>query len=674
MLCSLILSFLYFEVLFYPNKYFGKEAEILAKIEDIEKKSDYYSIVDLDVYEINGKSVDYKFKLNYYGYSDSVDVGNVISFRSVIQDFDSTGDFDFRHFYTSRGFSAVCDATDIMLERTETPPSTYRFKEIRQKITSYASSLSNDYSGTLFGALLLGEKNALDGQLLLDFQRTGITHILALSGMHVAILMGALDRLLYILRIKKTVRIILGCTASFAFMALTGFPLSVVRAGLMLIISSVLYLITGSKDSITSLFISAALIFVVSPYAALDIGLWLSILATFGILMASEHLNREYNEDVGLKKFARAVYISVIFSLFSLCASSAISALSFNGTSFLSIFATLIFSILTELYVYLGIVVVLLCNVLPLGNLLINFASFIGTSVAYFADLPYIYASLESIAVKIAFVALCAVFALFAILDIKKKQRFIAIIALSYIIVSFITIGVNEMSKNDDKFLAYSNSGDRILIRSDGETLMFDSSSHKRSDAYYSNSILADEQVTEIDIYLLANYSAYLPDSLNILLKNYKVGKILLPLPRSDEEEKIAVETFKTVNQYRAEIGFYEDDKVLKFGEYEILVPVRAYMDNSFAFTFKHQNKEIYTYLSSGVLENTLYSDHLLLVSNKIIFGNYGTDYTYDFVIDDFDKKLSLAAIFDERVSFDFSYTGFEVPIIDNQTKVTIYD
>ncbi len=674
LLVSFLLSFFYFNYVFYPAEYIENEVTVIAKIDDIDIKNDNLSILDLNVLEIDNEDVDYKFKMNLYGDHDDITIGTVISFRTLIEAFESDKDFNFKTFYASRGYSAMCSASEINIVRVEDPHFLHRFSLIRKNIVGRASELSNGFAGSLFGALLLGEKDALDGQLLLDFQRIGISHILALSGMHVAILMGALDRILYLLKIRKNVRIILGCIASFVFMILTGFPLSVARAGLMLIISSVLFLITGAKDSITSLFVAVSVIFLFNPYASLDLGLWLSILATLGILSASDLINQKYSDEKGIRRALRYTYTSILFSLFALCASSALSSLSFNGTSVISIFATLIFSILTELYVYLGIIVLLFGNLMPLGNLLISFSSFISELAAKISDLPMIFGSLEFISIKIGFVLLFVLFILFLILNIKNKKKFVTVIALCYILMSILTVTLSDFSKHDDKFIAVSDKSDRLIVKSDGNTMLFDASLHTRTEAYFSNSVLTDEKITELDYYMVANYSNYLSDSLDIILKNTKVENVLLPLPQNGEEECIAIDCFKTINKYRTKPLFYYDDQITTVGEYEILVPYRAYRDNSFAFTFK-RNDKIYSYLSSGILENTPFAEELLYVSDKIVFGDYGTAYTYEYVIDEFDNKLTHVVIFDSKITFDLSYIEHDPPIIiRSNDNVVLYD
>ena len=56
-------------------------------------------------------------------------------------------------------------------------------------------------------------------------------------------------------------------------------------------------------------------------------------------------------------------------------------------------FATFVFSILTEIYVYVGIVVLLFGNIIPIGKILIIFERIISNSVGYLSELSFSYSS-----------------------------------------------------------------------------------------------------------------------------------------------------------------------------------------------------------------------------------------------------------------------------------------
>lgn len=674
LLISFLASHVYFNYVFYPTEYFEKDTKIIAEIENVDVKSESFAILDLKTRKIDSENESYKIKLNLYGYHNSVKVGNAIEFETKLKEFGTDSNFDFKQFYTSRGFSATADATDFKIVGTETSNLLYRFSQIRKSITEKAVKLSNAEAGSMLGALLLGERDILPNQVRLDFTRIGITHILSLSGMHVAILMGGLDRLLYLLRIKRTSRLLCGCFAAFIFMGLTGFPLTVCRAGIMLIISSLLFIITGSKDSVTSLFVSATLIITASPYAALDIGLWLSVIATLGILVAGEIMNEKYSDDRGIKRFIGGLKTSLIFSLFAVSSSAVISALSFSGVSAISIFSTLIFSVLVEAFVYLGIAVLLIGEVIPIGKLLIYVSDILYELAANLSDLPLIYGSVEFTIVKIAFISLCVAFALFAILDIKKRKLFIGGIATLFCIATVLSIGITELYKNDDVFVCFNDSSERILIKSNGESLLYDASQHRKADGYTSRQILSDSKICELDYYMIANYTDYTTDSIEIILTNFKVKKILLPVPRGKSEDESALEIWEKLSNFRTEAVFYSDTEIFCFGEYEILTPFRTNKETCFATTFK-RGEVIYTYFSSGILEYSPSAEELLYVSNSVIFGDYGTAYTKVKIIDEFSDKLKSAVIFDDKLYFDLKYAeGIYPKVYYPKQKHVIYD
>ncbi|MBQ9070263.1 MAG: ComEC/Rec2 family competence protein [Clostridia bacterium] len=660
LILSFFASFVYFTFIFYPNEFYSEDVTVEAKVVNLEENSEYSRALDLKTVSINGKRCNYNIKLYLYG-NDEIDVGDTIKFDTSISAMENGGSFNYKQYYTTRGFSATVTATSCEVTDSGSPPISYYITQFRKSICNRAARLSSESAGAMLGALLLGEREMLGGQVTLDFMRIGITHILSLSGMHVAMLMVGIDRLLYLFRVNKKWRVVLGMVACFLFMALTGFPLTVCRAGLMLIISSCVYLLTGCKDAITSLFLAAAVIILIYPYSAIDLGLWLSILATAGIILASEFMNEKYSEYVGFKKAARSIYASVIFSLFAIMSTYVIVALTFDTTSSLSVLSTMIFSPIIEIFVYLGIIVLLFGELIPIGKLLVLSERIIVKLAENFSEIPFAFASSSFIIVKAIFILLGAIFALFAVLKIENKKRFTVLMSVLFAITVILPVGLTESKKSDDSLIAFSGESDRIIVRSQGYALLFDASGYDVSEMYKACDALASEKIVDLDYYMVASYSGYLPDSLDVLLRNNAVSNVLLPMPRSYDEEEIAIQVFKTVNNYRTEVAFYEDRKLVNVGDVEILVPFRSYTEDALAVTFKHLDK-IYSYLSSGIMEYVPTSEELLYVSDTLIFGNWGEEYTYGKTIDEFGKTLKNVYVFDESINFDTENIIWEKP------------
>ena len=210
-------------------------------------------------------------------------------------------------------------------------------------------NLSNKESGGLLAALLLGERDCLPIGTKVDFARIGISHVLALSGMHLAILVIGLSKLLAFFGVGKKTRTLISIIFTLFYMTLTGFSVSVTRAGVMLICSSLLFLLSRTKDSMTSLFIAVTLIVISSPYSIYDTSLWLSAFATLGIVVFSEIQNGR----VFIHPSVNWIITSLLSTFFALGATFVFTSLKFNGISMLAPIATLIFSIIIEIFIYI---------------------------------------------------------------------------------------------------------------------------------------------------------------------------------------------------------------------------------------------------------------------------------------------------------------------------------
>lgn len=151
--------------------------------------------------------------------------------------------------------------------------------------------LPEDYS-TLCRAVLLGEKTALDSSVKDDFSLTGTSFLIVVSGMHLVIITSFV--LLLVRKLTKNRFLITGFTTFtvIAFMAVTGFAHSVVRAGVMMIIVSFASSNLRIADSLNNLGFAAIVLTAFNPYAVADIGMLLSFTATTGIILWSRPIER----------------------------------------------------------------------------------------------------------------------------------------------------------------------------------------------------------------------------------------------------------------------------------------------------------------------------------------------------------------------------------------------
>ena len=136
-------------------------------------------------------------------------------------------------------------------------------------------------------ALLLGDRSDIDYETNTAFKLSGISHIIAVSGLHVSILFG----LIYFLTARRRVlTALLGIPAVLIFAAIAGFSSSVTRAGIMQCLIMLAMLFDREYDPLTALGFSALVMEVVNPYVVTSVSFQLSMGCMIGIFLFSERI------------------------------------------------------------------------------------------------------------------------------------------------------------------------------------------------------------------------------------------------------------------------------------------------------------------------------------------------------------------------------------------------
>lgn len=170
------------------------------------------------------------------------------------------------------------------------------FKSLLFRTRDYVVNTLNKYiDGTdesaLAKALLIGYRVDLDKDLVQAYSNAGVVHLIAISGLHLALIYGLLYWISMRIPILKKARIpriifILFCLWFFAF--LTGAPPSVMRAAVMFSFISLGTIFQKTSSIYNSLCASAFLLLCIDPYLLWNVGFQLSYLAVLGIVILSK--------------------------------------------------------------------------------------------------------------------------------------------------------------------------------------------------------------------------------------------------------------------------------------------------------------------------------------------------------------------------------------------------
>ncbi len=131
--------------------------------------------------------------------------------------------------------------------------------------------------------ILVGDREAISEEVEDDFQKSNLTHMLAVSGSHITYIINALAIMLS--KTSKRFAKIFTIVFLVFFMALTGFTSSVVRASIMGMLILMASLVHRKSDTFNNLGISSLIILLVNPYAIADVGFTLSFGGTIGIVL-----------------------------------------------------------------------------------------------------------------------------------------------------------------------------------------------------------------------------------------------------------------------------------------------------------------------------------------------------------------------------------------------------
>jgi len=163
------------------------------------------------------------------------------------------------------------------------------FKDrLRQGIYGFLSPPQSE----ILGSMILGDKNRMSARLKEKLNIAGLRHITAVSGLHIVLLSGILMSLLIGLGFWRGQAFYISLIFIFLFIALTGFQVSSIRAGMMAGIFLLGQKIGRKSVSSRSIVISAGIMLIINPLLIWDIGFQLSFLAAGGIISLSSFFGR----------------------------------------------------------------------------------------------------------------------------------------------------------------------------------------------------------------------------------------------------------------------------------------------------------------------------------------------------------------------------------------------
>ncbi len=163
---------------------------------------------------------------------------------------------------------------------------------VAQQVLSDSFTDLNTPASHILPAMCFGNTRYLDENTSAVFRQAGTAHLLCVSGLHVSVIAAAVLALLRRLSRPNWLRPLLAMVCVVFYMGLTGFHYSVLRAGIMQLLFLSALLFGRETDSRNSLGAALLIILLFDPAAVYDVGLWMSVAATAGLLLLYPPLHR----------------------------------------------------------------------------------------------------------------------------------------------------------------------------------------------------------------------------------------------------------------------------------------------------------------------------------------------------------------------------------------------
>jgi len=260
-------------------------------------------------------------------------------------------------------------------------------------------SYDKDANAVIKG-IMLGDKSDFSEELSTSFSETGISHITAVSGLHLSIIFEALFVLLILLKIRKKYIIFIS-PLILIFCSIIGFTPSIIRASVMIFISLLALIFKRQYDSITALFISAFVILVHNPYLIYSISFILSFASTLFIIKLYPIISCGIKKIVGERLNFLASSIAV--SLAAFIGTAPFVTYYFKYISFASIIANIWVVPLCSFVLVLGYVYLFLSYIVPVSAMsfilypLVTCVDLIIRTTHISSTIPYLSINVESI-------------------------------------------------------------------------------------------------------------------------------------------------------------------------------------------------------------------------------------------------------------------------------------
>lgn len=456
-----------------------------------------------------------------------------------------TQGFDRASYYRSQGYAILAHVNEefgMIVTAPNHRPLRYYPKAFAQTLRAVYMQHGTERQAAFWRALTTGDRTALTTTDTDHLRRAGLSHVIALSGLHVGFLISML-----LLLLGRKIGTYLGIPVLLAFYLMVGWSPSVVRACVMYGLILLAFALRKEYDSVNALFFALLLILLVLPDALLSVSLQLSFASTLGILCFAWKYQHIFSVPKRMPRRLKNVYRGVMGSLGCSVSSAALTTpfllYHFGYLSVFSIFSNLLalwaISLLFPLLFLGGILGIASA---PLAGIVLTPAAWLTNYVYqisdFFAAIPFGVLYCEN---TVDFLLSVLVSILMILMLWLANKR---VLAICTPMITAVLIGVSLSRSNaawDDWTVTVlsEGNGQAILVSCGDELALIDCSATGYHDAVEDIKQYMDwNNQQNIDLFILTSVDKSAARNASELLQEVPVDMVILP---EENREKNAV-------------------------------------------------------------------------------------------------------------------------------------
>lgn len=600
-------------------------------------------------------------------------LGDVISLKCKIKtpnDAMNSGGFSYREYLKTEGIFFQCniDSADVEIIDHVKRPFFHSWSNFRKKCISFFDKSFPENEGAVLNAFITGDSSNVSDEVEETFSKSGLSHVLAVSGLHVSVFISLVVALLKLFRISKRKEMFFAALSAMFFVFFTGASVSALRAGMLAVFALVAKLVYRKADSPTTLSLAAFMLSLVNPLSVYSASFMLSFAATAGILAfyntISDFFKKAYRK-IEKKSFLYKIFCNISDS-FAVGISAQIFVTPllvymFNGFSVMSVISTLL--------------VIPFLSYLLAGGILFIAVSFVSSTLAMpFAGFIYMLSKLLLFISdyfggfsfsKVLFGEingfLLLVYALFftVIISAFKKRKAVYIVAIVSLTVLTSAGLFNTISNHNTAQISFINvgQGDCALFKAPGNCdILIDSGGYENSEGtgeFIIAPYLIKNGVNDIEYVLISHMDKDHTIGFAGLLDEMKVKNLIIPYGQTDTDNKN--EILKKAKENNVDVIYFTAGDMLKVNDY---IQIHALLPDKDVFKYAKDDNNSGMVLKLSYGENSfLFTGDISSDIEKYLLKTYKDELNADVLkVAHHGSKYSTNQEFLDAVSPEFSY------------------